>query len=375
MSRLPHVAFVLGTRPEMIKTAPVIHELRRRSARVSLFHTGQHYTPALDEVFFRELELPPPDVNLHVGSLPPAQQVAKILVGIAEALEQHRPDFTLVQGDTNSVLGGALAAHKVGVPIAHLEAGLRSDDWNMPEEGNRVLAGRVAAIHLCPTELQAARLAAEGIVRGVHVVGNTVVDASLYYAQRARESSELLKRLELEGRPFALLTLHRPSNVDDPARLAALLGALKSVAEQLKLLVVFPVHPRTRHKLEESGLSHVIGAAPFIPLEPLGYVDLLALLQASRVALTDSGGVQEEACTLKTPCVTLRSNTERPETVGVGANALCDSSDPDVLIDLVEDMIDMPRTWKNPFGDGRASVRIADILLDPDVRRVPSAVE
>lgn len=359
------IAFVLGTRPELIKTAPVIHELARRKSPFALIHTGQHYTPALDEVFFKDLELPEPEVNLKVGSLPAAHQVAHILMGVSDALTRLKPRIVVVQGDTNSVLGGALAAHKLGIPIAHLEAGLRSDDWTMPEEGNRVLAGRVSALHFCPTELQAARLAGEGILRGVHVVGNTIVDASLRFARRALEVSKLHEQLELAGRPYALVTMHRPSNVDDPARLSALLDGLATVARERDLQLVFPVHPRTQDKLRSFGLQDKL-TAPFRPIPPLGYLDLLRLLQSAEVVLTDSGGVQEEACTLRIPCVTLRPNTERPETVGVGANVLCDSTDAKVLGTHVDDMRVGPRDWKNPFGDGHTSERVVDVLLSAD---------
>ena len=365
------ITFVLGTRPELIKTAPVIHELRRRGAAFSLVHTGQHYTPSLDEIFFRDLELPLPDVNLKVGSLPAAHQVAKILTGVAAALPSFKPRIVVVQGDTNSVLGGALAAHKLGLPVAHLEAGLRSDDWEMPEEGNRVLAGRVAALHFCPTALQAQRLAAEGITRGVHVVGNTVVDASLAFAQRAAQLSLVKETLELAERPYALLTLHRPSNVDSAERLQALLSAVGEVARARGLTVVFPIHPRTAELIRRFEFGPLLGP-PFLPCEPVGYLDMLQLLQGAKIALTDSGGIQEEACTLKIPCVTLRPNTERPETVTVGANRLCDAADAHALGSAVDAMLGVDRSWPNPFGDGHTAVRVVDVLLDPATRLVPS---
>jgi UDP-N-acetylglucosamine 2-epimerase (non-hydrolysing) len=335
-------------------------------------HTGQHYTPTLDEVFFRELDLPAPEVNLRVGSLPAPEQVARIVVGVAEALRAISPRLVLVQGDTNSVLGGALAAHKLGIPIAHLEAGLRSDDWSMPEEGNRVLAGRVAAMHLCPTAAQAARLAREGITRGVYVVGNTVVDASLQFGKRARERSTILRKLELDVTPFALLTLHRPSNVDEPGRLRRLLEGLAETARLRGIQLVFPIHPRTLHKARDAGLQGLLDAGPFRTVDPLGYLDLLALVQRSEVVLTDSGGLQEEACTLHVPCVTLRPNTERPETVEVGANLLCDSDDATELARTVAVSCCRARDWVNPFGDGHASQRVVDLMLDRSINLSPS---
>lgn len=358
------IAFVLGTRPEIIKCAPVIRALLERGAAPAIVHTGQHYARELDAIFFEELELPQPTVHLGVGSMPAAQQLARIVERTAHALETLRPRVVLVQGDTNSVLGGALAAHKMGIPIAHLEAGLRSDDWTMPEEANRVLAGRLAALHFCPTELQAQRLRGEGMTRGIHVVGNTVVDAALQYAELAETRSTVRARLGVEGRRFAAMTLHRPSNVDDPAALAAMLAAVSDVAVRRDLVVVFPVHPRTRATLERARADHLLDARSIVACDPMGYLDFLSLLRHATVALTDSGGVQEEACTLRVPCVTLRPNTERPETVDVGANVLCDSTDSQVLEDHVARMLARPKDWPNPFGDGRTGERVAEVLLD-----------
>jgi UDP-N-acetylglucosamine 2-epimerase (non-hydrolysing) len=366
------IAIVLGTRPELIKTAPVVHELARRGAPFAIVHTGQHYTKTLDEIFFAELGLPPPAVQLGVGSMAPAKQVAAILSGVADALGELRPRFVLVQGDTNSVLGGALAAHKCGVAVAHLEAGLRSDDWSMPEEGNRVLAGRVASAHFCPTQRQADRLAREGITRGVHVVGNTVVDAALHYSAVASARSDVLARLGVAAGSYALLTMHRPSNVDDADRLRALLSSVADVAARRGLSVVFPVHPRTRARIDAVGLGGLIDRSPFVTTEPLGYLDMLRALQAAAVALTDSGGVQEEACILRVPCVTLRANTERPETVDAGGNVLSPEASTDAVEAAVATMLARPRDWANPFGDGATSRRVVDVLLDPATPLAPS---
>ncbi len=366
------IAIVLGTRPEIIKTAPVMHELARRRARFTLIHTGQHYAPALDEIFFKDLDLPAPDFNLKIGSLPAAEQIARMMSGLAPILRNLRPRAALVQGDTNSVLAAALTAHTLQIPVAHLEAGLRSDDWSMPEEGNRVLAGRVASLHLCPTAAQAERLSREGITRGVRVVGNTIVDASLQFAARARERSPVLRALELGDRPYALVTLHRPSNVDDPTRLKKLLEALAVTAGQRRLALVFPMHPRTREKVRQGSLANFVAAAPFRTIEPVGYLDLLALVQRAEVVLTDSGGIQEEACTLHVPCVTLRPNTERPETIEVGANLLCDSDEAAAVSRIVEEICARPRNWSNPLGDGHAAQRVADLLLDRTLELRPS---
>lgn len=366
------IAIVLGTRPELIKTAPVVHELSRRAVPFAIVHTGQHYTKSLDEDFFAELELPPPAVQLGVGSLAPAKQVAAIVSGVADALVALSPRFVLVQGDTNSVLGGALAAFKSGVPVAHLEAGLRSDDWTMPEEGNRVLAGRVASVHFCPTERQARRLAAEGIHRGVHVVGNTVVDAALHFSARAERDSPVLETLALERGGYLLLTMHRPSNVDDADRLRALLDAIERVAVARGLEVVFPAHPRTRARIDAAGLAARLERAPFVPTQPLGYLAALRLMRGAAFVLTDSGGIQEEACILRVPCVTLRANTERPETVLVGANVLCPTATAEAIDDALGQVLSRARTWTNPFGDGATARRVVDVLLDPAAPVLPS---
>lgn len=366
------IAIVLGTRPEIIKTAPVIFELARRGVPFRIIHTGQHYSPRLDRVFFDELGLPEPATNLETGSLPPARQVARMIEGLADALEAVRPRVVLVQGDTNSVLAGALAAHKLAIPIAHLEAGLRSDDWTMPEEGNRVVAGRLAAVHFCPTALQVERLSREGIGQGVYVVGNTVVDACLHFAERARTYSEALTRLGLRRKEYALLTMHRPSNVDDGQRLDALLRGLAQMAEALGTRLVFPIHPRTRAAATGAGLMGRLEAAPFVTIEPVGYLDLLALLDNSRFIATDSGGLQEEACTLRVPCLTLRPNTERPETVTAGASVLCDSTEAARLEAALRSVMATAPNAKNPFGDGHTAQRVVDILLSPNTRWLPS---
>ncbi|MFH1078536.1 MAG: UDP-N-acetylglucosamine 2-epimerase (non-hydrolyzing) [Patescibacteria group bacterium] len=357
------LTIVLGTRPEIIKCAPVVHEAQRRGVPCVIIHTGQHYTPELDELFFHELDLPAPVVNLNVGSLPPAKQVAAMMDRLYDAFLERPPSVVLVQGDTNSVLAGALTAHKMNVPVAHLEAGLRSDDWDMPEEGNRVLAGNVADIHFCPTDVQRIRLATEGVTEGVHVVGNTVVDAARHYVGKAMSSSTVLDALGLTPGTFALLTMHRPSNVDEPGRLGDLVACLEAVASSQGWKIAFPVHPRTEAALKASGLWERLEASTtFVLSRPVGYLDLLRLQENAALILTDSGGVQEEANILRVPCVTLRANTERPETIKAGGNILFAGSDVDALMAVVKEMTSKPRDWECPFGDGRTSERVMDIL-------------
>ncbi len=364
------LAIILGTRPEIIKTAPIILEALRRNLPIGIIHTGQHYTAELDEIFFQELNLPAPLAHIHVGSHPPARQIGLMMQRLEEVLRDIKPDAVLVQGDTNTVLAGALTAHKMGIPIAHLEAGLRSDDWSMPEEANRILADRLSDWLFCPTDLQRQRLAQEGITHGgVHVVGNTIVDAALHYSKVAYEKSDIAERLQIANRPYALLTMHRPSNVDDLPRLEAWMRTISQVARELDLQMVFPIHPRTKGQLDQAGIS--LDKHIFTAIEPVGYLDLLRLQASADVVLTDSGGLQEEACILRVPCVTLRANTERPETLHVGANQLHAVPDMESLLAVLESARKKSRDWANPFGDGQTSQRVVDILyknnLDPGV--------
>jgi UDP-N-acetylglucosamine 2-epimerase (non-hydrolysing) len=353
------IAVILGTRPELIKCAPVILEAQRRGIPVGIIHTGQHYTPELDDIFFTELNLPKPIAHVHVGSHAAARQLGLMMERLSDVLEELRPSAVIVEGDTNSVLAGALAAYKSGIPVAHLEAGLRSDDWDMPEESNRVLSDRISKWLFCPTDIQRQRLAQEGITHeGVSVVGNSIVDASLHYAKVAYEKSDIAERLGVTSRPYALLTMHRPSNVDEPKRLAQMMQAIGDAAKRMDLTVVFPVHPRTRAALDSARIRH----DNFIETDPLGYLDLLRLQCSSEIVLTDSGGIQEEACILRVPSFTLRANTERPETLHVGSNALSYEADAGLLHDVMHAQRSKPRDWHNPFGDGRTSERVMDIL-------------
>lgn len=353
------IAVILGTRPELIKCAPVILEAQRRGIPVGIIHTGQHYTPELDDIFFTELNLPKPIAHVHVGSHQAARQIGLMMERLSDVLHELRPSAVIVEGDTNSVLAGALAAYKSGIPVAHLEAGLRSDDWTMPEESNRVLSDRISRWLFCPTDLQRERLAQEGIAHdGVHVVGNTIVDASLHYSKVAYEKSDIAERLKITNRPYALLTMHRPSNVDEPSRLKAMIEAIGNAARRMGLAVVFPVHPRTRTQMD----AHRIGHDVFLETHPLGYLDLLRLQNSAELVLTDSGGIQEEACILRVPSITLRPNTERPETLEVGSSVLHHEADADSLHDAMQKQRAKKRDWHNPFGDGKTSERVMDIL-------------
>jgi UDP-N-acetylglucosamine 2-epimerase (non-hydrolysing) len=355
----PRVAFVLGTRPEVVKLAPLIKECERRGVPFAVVHTGQHYSDRLDAVFFEQLELPAPDHHLGVGSGEHGEQTAAMLAGIEEWLRAESPELLFVQGDTNSTLAGALAASKLDVEVAHVEAGLRSFDEEMPEEVNRVLVDHAADHLFAPTPEAADLLEREGIDPDrIAVTGNTVVDAVLESRDLAAESSDVLDDLGLTAGSFYLLTVHRAENVDDPDRFRQLLDGVARVAARTDRPVVYPVHPRSAERIEEYGIE-VPDAIRLT--EPLEFFDFLRLEATAALALTDSGGVQEETCILGTPCVTLRYNTERPETAFVGANCVA-GVDPDDVSEAADRMLDRPVDWTPPFGDGRAAVHIMNEL-------------
>ncbi|WP_227134355.1 non-hydrolyzing UDP-N-acetylglucosamine 2-epimerase [Halorubellus salinus] len=351
--------FVLGTRPEIIKLSPVIRECQRRDVPFSLIHTGQHYSDELDSVFFEQLELPTPEYNLCVGSSTHGEQTGKMIAEIEAVLEEERPEVVLVQGDTNSVLAGTIAATKMdGIEVGHVEAGLRSFDRNMPEEVNRRLADHAADYLFPPTKTSENQLIAEGLPEEwITVTGNTIVDAVTQNVEIAHERSDVLSELGLEER-FGLLTAHRAENVDDCERFLSLLDAVSKTAKQQGLAVVYPIHPRAEKQISEFGID--------VPeeiqlVEPQDFLDFLVLEDEAEIVFTDSGGVQEETCILQTPCVTLRDNTERPETVEVGANQIVGIEPSDVATG-VREMLKIEPEWENPFGDGTAAQRILDKL-------------
>ena len=352
------IAIVVGTRPEIIKMAPVVRACIARRVPHLLLHTGQHYSFELDGVFFEELDLPRPDRNLEVGSGTQAYQVAAVLEGLAPVLETERPDVVLVEGDTNSVLAAALAANKCGIAVGHVEAGLRSYDRRMPEEINRVLTDHVADWLFAPTPGARDLLLGEGLPpERIHVTGNTIVDELMLQRPRA-ERADLLARFGVTRERYALATVHRAENVDDDARLRAIMAGLDAAGRDLGMPVLAALHPRTSARMAALGLSP--GRA-VRTLPPLGYLDFLGLQAAAALVLTDSGGLQEEACCLRVPCVTLRDNTERPESVAVGANVLAGAS-AETIVACARTMAARPRTWPNPFGDGASGRRIVDLL-------------
>jgi UDP-N-acetylglucosamine 2-epimerase (non-hydrolysing) len=359
VSEAPHVAVVLGTRPEIIKMAPVLAELERRALPVTLVHTGQHYSEELDAVFFDQLSVREPDHQLGVGSASHGEQTAAILEGVEDVLEAESPDVVLVHGDTNSTLGGALATAKLDPLLGHVEAGLRSYDRSMPEEVNRVLTDHAAEFLFAPTEDAAAELAREGLDDRSHVTGNTIVDSVYAFRDLAAEHSTVLDEFGLEPGAFDLLTAHRAENTDDHERFAGLLRGVGEWAERSGRPVVYPIHPRAEAVLEASGIEVPDGVRL---VEPTDFLDFLRLESEAALVFTDSGGVQEETCILGTPCVTLRYNTERPETAFVGANCVAGVT-PEEILEGAATMDGKAGDWDVPFGDGRAAERIVDVLV------------
>jgi len=353
---------IVGARPNFMKIAPLMAAFRARpEVRPLLVHTGQHYDERMSRLFFEDLGIPRPDLNLEVGSGSHAAQTAEIIRRFEPVVVEQRPDVVLVVGDVNSTIACALVAVKLGVRVAHVEAGLRSFDRSMPEEINRLLTDAISDDLFVTERSGLENLRREGVAdEKVHFVGNVMIDTLLGNLEKAR-ASRALEPLALRPREYAVLTLHRPSNVDDPAVLRRLLGALEAIAREVP--IVFPVHPRTRKNLATFGLDD-LEAKGMRLVEPLGYLDFLRLTAEARLVLTDSGGIQEEATILKVPCLTLRENTERPVTVEVGCNQLVGSDPERIAAAFRRVMGTEPFTCGTPEKwDGHAAERIADILV------------
>jgi len=348
---------ILGARPQFIKAAPVSKALRAAGYKEYLIHTGQHYDYGMSQVFFDEMGISVPDVNLEIGSGYHGQQTGQMLAAIEEQIVAQKPDWVLVYGDTNSTLAGALAACKLRVPLAHVEAGLRSFNRTMPEEHNRVLTDHCSDMLFCPTQTAVNHLAREGITQGVHLVGDTMYDAVMQFTTIANQSSTILQELSLSSKKYLLATIHRPYNTDNPVNLGNILAAFVETDE----LIVFPVHPRTRKKLIELELAGQKSFSSNLKLiEPVGYLDMLMLEQHARLILTDSGGVQKEAYFFGVPCITLRPETEWVETVEAGWNILLHQTW-DALYTLVHNNV-WPEYQSPIFGDGNAAEKIVAII-------------
>lgn len=355
------IVTIVGARPQLIKAAAISRVIRSEFAdRVTevLVHTGQHYDENMSKVFFDELDIPHPKYNLEISGGQHGAMTGRMLEAVEGVLLEEKPDWVLIYGDTNSTLAGALAAVKIHIPVAHVEAGLRSFNMRMPEEVNRIVADRVSRLLFCPTDIAVSNLTTEGVTHGVHNVGDVMFDVSLYYRDVARQHSNAMQRFSLAEGSYVLATCHRQENTDDPARLKAILGALGDVAERMPL--VLPLHPRTRNIIAQRGLADTLGKATLV--EPLSYMDMVRLEQSARVILTDSGGVQKEAFFYQVPCVTMRDETEWTETVDLGWNRLV-GADRSLIVDAVLGAARPVGNGAQPYGNGEASKAIIEELL------------
>ncbi|MBN1668945.1 MAG: UDP-N-acetylglucosamine 2-epimerase (non-hydrolyzing) [Anaerolineales bacterium] len=356
------IVSIVGARPQFIKAAVVSRQLRKMPAiEEVLLHTGQHYDSQMSDVFFTELELPKPDYNLEIGSDRHGAQTGQMLAAIEQVLLDVQPDWVLIYGDTNSTLAGALAAAKLHIPVAHVEAGLRSFNRQMPEEVNRIVADHLSELLLAPTGTAVANLEREGFAaENIHQVGDVMYDAVLYYSAKASQHSQILEQLGLQPKGFLLATIHRAENTDQPARLAAIFDALAA----LEMPVVLPLHPRTRHALQQAGRLEALAGILHI-IEPLGYLDMMLLQRNAHRIITDSGGLQKEAFFQRVPCITLRTETEWRELVECGWNTLLPPTHPSTLqLDLLQALRKpAPETApENLYGGGQAGARIAELL-------------
>ena len=359
-----HVLHVVGARPNFMKVAPVHAAFRKRAGvRQSLVHTGQHYDANLSDIFFEQLQIPRPDVSLEVGSGSHAVQTAEVMIRFEKTILERKPDLVLVYGDVNSTVAATLVCAKLGTKLAHVEAGLRSFDRTMPEEINRLVTDQLADMLLIPSEEAEGHLLREGVAREkIHFVGNVMIDTLRTLLPQAR-----MPEIRNLSDDFALVTLHRPSNVDDPATLKRILETLTTISDRLQ--IVFPVHPRTKARIESLGY-HFEDSTRFFAIPPTGYLECLALQQRATVVITDSGGLQEETTALGVPCLTVRENTERPVTITHGTNTLV-GTDMELLSHEVSQILAghgkggrIPPLW-----DGSASERIADVVLN--VQAIP----
>jgi len=363
------IVTIVGARPQFIKAAPVSkairdHNEKEKNPRITevLVHTGQHYDHGMSQIFFDELDISEPNLNLGVGSGNHGWQTGQMLVRIEEVLLAEKPDFVVVYGDTNSTLAGALAAVKLHIPVAHVEAGLRSFNREMPEEHNRVLADHCADVLFCPTQTAVDNLAREGITNGVHLVGDTMYDAVLQFSSIAQKRSTILKDLDLEPKSYLLTTIHRPYNTDIPDNLRNIFQAFAEIGEA----IVFPAHPRTSKKIADLERLFPQEAVPRNTrmIEPVGYLDMLVLEENARLILTDSGGMQKEAYFFGVPCITLRPETEWLETVESGWNAVA-GADISAIVESYQRAINSPPTNRpNLYGDGRAAEHIVAHILE-----------
>lgn len=356
------IAIILGTRPEIIKMAPIVRACQKKNVDFFILHTGQHYSKELNTQIFNDLDLTKPKYNLGIGGKPYRMQVGLMVRDIMDVLKKERPQVSIVQGDTISVLTGALASNRLGIKVAHHEAGLRSHDNTMPEEVNRVIVDQISEFLFVPSKQAEKNLNEES--RNNHKIfhtGNTIVDAVLENAEIVDKKVNILKKLKLNSKEYITVTAHRAENVDSPKRLQNIITGLDLVAKWSKLPIIYPIHPRTKKNLKEFGIE----VPKTIRLtKSLSFLEFLQLEKNSALVMTDSGGIQEECFILKVPCVTLRDNTERPETVKYGGNIVA-GNDPKKILASAKKMLNKKITSKStPFGDGKAGEKIIDILIE-----------
>ena len=371
-----NIAIVLGTRPEIIKMSVVVKELERQGLDYFIIHTGQHYDFLMDKIFFNELGMRPETINLNVGSGTHSDITGKALVGLEKTLLEKKPDIVLVEGDTNSVLAASLVCVKLHIALGHVEAGLRSYDRRMPEEYNRIICDHVSDFLFAPTKHAEIALKSEGIGQKkilyydkiftpkIILTGNTIVDVVYQNLKEAKRTSKILFKTRLKKKNYFLVTAHREENVDKKDKLLGILKGLKDLSDLYNLSIIYPIHPRTKRRIKEFGLSKELTKIKNLKIvEPLSFFDLLTLESNAKLILTDSGGMQEEACTLKIPCVVLRDRSDRQESVEVGASLLS-GCDPQKILQVAQIMLSRKTNWRNPFGDGKASKRIVRVIKD-----------
>ena len=356
------ILLVVGARPNFMKMAPLYSEIKKRNLPVLLLHTGQHYDKDMSKVFFDDLGMPEPDIYLGVGSASHAKQTAKIMIDFEEICIKEKPAIVVVAGDVNSTIACALVATKLSIPVGHVEAGLRSFDMDMPEEINRILTDRISSLLFTPSKDANENLLNEGMNKeNIKLVGNIMIDSLLNNMEKA-SASEIHKKIKIEKENYALITLHRPSNVDYEDSLSRIMNALEIISKDIK--IVFPIHPRTANMIEKFGLESRINQIPNLVLtKPLGYLDFLALIKHSKVVFTDSGGLQEETTSLGIPCITLRDNTERPITIEQGTNVLVGNK--------AEKITD---EWNNIYRNGGKSGRIPELWDGKTSERITDAI-
>jgi UDP-N-acetylglucosamine 2-epimerase (non-hydrolysing) len=368
---------VVGARPNFMKIAPLSEELKKRGITHILVHTGQHYDYTMSKLFFEDLELPRPDMNLEIGSGTHAQQTAEVMMRLEPVLKRENPVLVIVVGDVNSTMATAVTAVKLGIPVAHVEAGLRSFDRTMPEEINRIVTDSISNYHFTTEESANENLKKEGFSESIFFVGNTMIDTLLKHVDRASQST-ILQRIGINNGEYGIVTLHRPSNVDKRENLHNILEALNEIAKGLPL--IFPVHPRTMERITDFGMDYLVQVRQpnsyrndnnynrlkgIISIDPLGYLDFLKLMKDTKIVFTDSGGIQEETTVLGIPCITLRDNTERPVTISSGTNVLV-GADKEKIIREARKRLNSYRPEYSipPLWDGKAAERIVDIIIN-----------